>query len=277
MIPFGYSNSAEIPLQSSATTFEPDRQTYSSRHSSFKMRQSHLTGDFFEEYTDRSSPIVRNHSDKGQPPFFDCGPHAGAPGKDEWAYDDLPFSRPMDLIPAHAIARLDCGSKPVTPSNTPRSSDQSMSTTASTLNLSPNYHRQEGPISFYDHGLPAHHHQSHAPYTQNVQTFEAARSSLSQSPLSFSDNRSIRRGIDDTSDDTANDEGIIVQDKLGDISYAQLIYSALMEARDNRMVLKDIYRWIERNTDKASNPDFKGWQNSVRHNLSMNKVWCPAH
>jgi len=62
------------------------------------------------------------------------------------------------------------------------------------------------------------------------------------------------------------------EDKRCDISYAKYIYCALMLAPGHRMVLKDIYRWIEQNTDKAKNPDFKGWQNSVRHNLSMNKV-----
>ncbi|KAL9118942.1 MAG: hypothetical protein Q9187_004504 [Circinaria calcarea] len=52
--------------------------------------------------------------------------------------------------------------------------------------------------------------------------------------------------------------------------YAQLIYRALKSAKDHRMVLKDIYEWFEKNTDKAKDPELKGWQNSIRHNLSMN-------
>lgn len=60
--------------------------------------------------------------------------------------------------------------------------------------------------------------------------------------------------------------------KQGEPPYAKLIYRALMEAPDHQMVLKDIYDWIARNTDKARDPAFKGWQNSVRHNLSMNGV-----
>lgn len=43
------------------------------------------------------------------------------------------------------------------------------------------------------------------------------------------------------------------------------------------MVLRDIYEWIARNTDKARDPAFKGWQNSVRHNLSMNGVLVAIH
>ena len=54
--------------------------------------------------------------------------------------------------------------------------------------------------------------------------------------------------------------------------YAQLIYRALRDAPGYGMVLKDIYEWFEKNTDKAKNPLSKGWQNSIRHNLSMNGV-----
>ena len=54
--------------------------------------------------------------------------------------------------------------------------------------------------------------------------------------------------------------------------YAQLIYKALMSAPAHKMVLKEIYEWFERNTDKARNNSSKGWQNSIRHNLSMNGV-----
>ena len=60
--------------------------------------------------------------------------------------------------------------------------------------------------------------------------------------------------------------------KQGEPPYAKLIYRALMDAPEHQMVLKDIYEWIARNTDKARDPAFKGWQNSVRHNLSMNGV-----
>jgi hypothetical protein len=59
--------------------------------------------------------------------------------------------------------------------------------------------------------------------------------------------------------------------------YAQLIYRALRDAPGYGMVLKDIYDWFEKNTDKAKNPSSKGWQNSIRHNLSMNGVRGQSH
>lgn len=54
--------------------------------------------------------------------------------------------------------------------------------------------------------------------------------------------------------------------------YAQLIYRALMGAPGHTMVLRDIYQWFMDNTDKAADKETKGWQNSIRHNLSMNGV-----
>lgn len=54
--------------------------------------------------------------------------------------------------------------------------------------------------------------------------------------------------------------------------YAQLIYRALKSVAGHAMVLKEIYEWFEKNTDKAKDPFSKGWQNSIRHNLSMNGV-----
>ena len=53
--------------------------------------------------------------------------------------------------------------------------------------------------------------------------------------------------------------------------YAKLIFLALRSAPEHKMALKDIYSWFESFTDKTQ-PGSKGWQNSIRHNLSMNIV-----
>jgi|TARA_R110002003_G_scaffold140_13_gene12824 hypothetical protein len=59
--------------------------------------------------------------------------------------------------------------------------------------------------------------------------------------------------------------------------YAQLIYKALLEADNHTMILRDIYDWFTKHTDKALNSETKGWQNSIRHNLSMNGVCNPTY
>ena len=58
--------------------------------------------------------------------------------------------------------------------------------------------------------------------------------------------------------------------------YARLIYEALLQAPGHRMMLRDIYEWFEQNTNKPRESGSNGWQNSIRHNLSMNKVCLRA-
>lgn len=56
-----------------------------------------------------------------------------------------------------------------------------------------------------------------------------------------------------------------------DEPYAQLIYRAFISRPNKSMTLQEIYQWFRENTDKAKSTG-KGWQNSIRHNLSMNGV-----
>lgn len=60
--------------------------------------------------------------------------------------------------------------------------------------------------------------------------------------------------------------------KKKNFSYAALISQALINSSDNRLTLKEIYNYISTNY-----PEFtarkKGWQNSIRHNLSLNKAF----
>lgn len=65
---------------------------------------------------------------------------------------------------------------------------------------------------------------------------------------------------------TDDEEGVY------DKPYAQLIYEALLKAPGHRMLLRDIYDWFVQHTNKPRESGTNGWQNSIRHNLSMNKV-----
>jgi hypothetical protein len=72
-------------------------------------------------------------------------------------------------------------------------------------------------------------------------------------------------------DDDLDGEG---DDVDGDKSepYAKSLFRCLRQAPNHTMILRDIYDWFRGNTDKGQDPHERGWQNSIRHNLSMNKV-----
>ncbi|KAM0687495.1 Forkhead box protein J1 [Conglomerata obtusa] len=55
-------------------------------------------------------------------------------------------------------------------------------------------------------------------------------------------------------------------------SYSQLITKALEDSNNNVMTLSEIYKWITDNYEYYRKSD-STWQNSIRHNLSLNKMF----
>lgn len=65
------------------------------------------------------------------------------------------------------------------------------------------------------------------------------------------------------------------EEQSSELPYSSLIYQALLTGDGGQMPLQEIYAWFERNTNKGRDQACKGWQNSIRHNLSMNAVRAP--
>ena len=62
--------------------------------------------------------------------------------------------------------------------------------------------------------------------------------------------------------------------KQNDLSYAKLLHQAFMSTERHAMTLQEIYQWFMDNYPEKAKPGVKAWQNSIRHNLSMNDVSC---
>ncbi|KAL0475825.1 hypothetical protein QR685DRAFT_433420 [Neurospora intermedia] len=73
-------------------------------------------------------------------------------------------------------------------------------------------------------------------------------------------------------DSTPTTASILPGNNKAELPYAQLIYKAFMSTPNRAMTLQDIYQWFRENTEKGKS-DTKGWQNSIRHNLSMNHAF----
>ncbi|KAH8673805.1 fork head domain-containing protein [Xylariales sp. PMI_506] len=56
-------------------------------------------------------------------------------------------------------------------------------------------------------------------------------------------------------------------------SYAQLIGMAILRAPNRRLTLAQIYKWIQDTFAFYNASEAAGWQNSIRHNLSLNKAF----
>ncbi|KAL0095586.1 fork head domain-containing protein [Phycomyces blakesleeanus] len=56
-------------------------------------------------------------------------------------------------------------------------------------------------------------------------------------------------------------------------SYASLIAQAILTSRNQKLSLRDIYDWIQAKYPHLYEANETGWQNTIRHNLSLNRCF----
>uniref|UniRef100_A0A1D1YC67 Forkhead box protein I2 n=1 Tax=Anthurium amnicola TaxID=1678845 RepID=A0A1D1YC67_9ARAE len=56
-------------------------------------------------------------------------------------------------------------------------------------------------------------------------------------------------------------------------SYSSLIAQAILSSAEKKLTLKEIYKWIMDKYPSMYKPDDTGWQNTIRHNLSLNRCF----
>lgn len=91
-------------------------------------------------------------------------------------------------------------------------------------------------------------------------TSNPATSAPAQAPVKLEDNSSASEAVD-------RDDGDIRHQP-----YSKQLVQALLSHPRRAMTVQQIYKWFEENTDRHES---SGWQNSIRHNLSLNKVRTP--
>jgi hypothetical protein len=137
-------------------------------------------------------------------------------------------------------------------------------------------HGRNGPDSqiYLTPSPPAEH------FPQQSETMHTTASPQTRSATSSNSSQHVDRERTEIQRETerAETEKNPISDDSGptDLPYSHLIAEALKTAPDRKRTLQEIYSWFEQNTSKGRDQRSKGWQNSIRHNLSMNAVRGPT-
>ena len=260
-----------MPLQFQNANFHPHQKFNAASNTLFEAKHSLFTSNF-PHSAQRTQGDLASTCGRLQP--SEEGPRFRQPAEHSAYLQESRWSTPLDNTAGFAWEGT-IGVEPLTGVPFALQSMDHGSSSAASGCVSFNY-TEPPPACLHEELSPAHYQDlpdDCFPILQSNDHHTFGKISPRSASILFSHERGAKAGVEGLSDaSNATIRDAPFEDCLGDVSYASLIYEALMKAPDHRLVLRDIYHWIEENTDKANDPSFTGWQNSVRHNLSMNEV-----
>ncbi|KAM0673698.1 Forkhead box protein J1 [Gurleya vavrai] len=135
-----------------------------------------------------------------------------------------------------------------------------------------NYQNMQDPGYFNYASYPNNEMYAHSFYPNNLSHLD-----FPFIEKSYNENFEDKKYFDPmifTTDNTELEEKYLIKDfkpvTKPSLSYSQLITMALQESESNILTLSEIYKWIQNNFEYYKKSDAT-WQNSIRHNLSLNK------
>ena len=125
--------------------------------------------------------------------------------------------------------------------------------------------------------MPMYHSDNLAEFPDPSYGYKAPLKRANSTSISAQEPQSKKIRLGDTSaPELPEPENMLVPEDDGrkpPYSYAMLIGMAILRAPERHLTLAQIYRWISSTFSHYKNKAEPGWQNSIRHNLSLNKAF----